>query len=66
MIIIPNMFQKISKRFHLSKSRLSSLNESGQFIIFHLATVIWGGDAILQEGFLWNIPKLWDGQYFCL
>ncbi|XP_063395211.1 translocating chain-associated membrane protein 1 [Cydia fagiglandana] len=52
---------KISKKFHLSKSRLSSLNESGQLVVFHLVTLLWGGDAILREGFAFNISQLWDG-----
>ncbi|CAG4978732.1 unnamed protein product [Parnassius apollo] len=52
---------KISKKFHLSKSRLSALNESGQLVLFHLVTFLWGGDAILREGFIFNISRLWDG-----
>ncbi|CAG9117604.1 unnamed protein product [Plutella xylostella] len=52
---------KISKKFHLSKSRLSALNESGQLVVFHLVTLLWGGDAVLREGFIWNIAHLWDG-----
>ncbi|XP_047530946.1 translocating chain-associated membrane protein 1 [Vanessa atalanta] len=55
------LLDKISKKFHLSKSRLSALNESGQLIIFQLMTLVWGGDAILREGFLFNISLLWDG-----
>ncbi|XP_026319798.1 translocating chain-associated membrane protein 1 [Hyposmocoma kahamanoa] len=51
---------KISKKFHLSKSRLSALNESGQLVVFHLLTLLWGGDAILREGFIFNISQLWD------
>lgn len=57
-----NCLQKISKKFHLSKSRLSALNESGQLVVFHLVTLLWGGDAILREGFIFNIPQLWDGK----
>lgn len=56
------MLQKISKKFHLSKSKLSALNESGQLVVFHLVTLFWGFDAILREGFLVNISKLWDGN----
>ncbi|KPI94867.1 PREDICTED: translocating chain-associated membrane protein 1 [Papilio xuthus] len=52
---------KISKKYHLSKSRLSALNESGQLVVFHLVTLLWGGDAILREGFIFNISYLWDG-----
>ncbi|KOB74138.1 Translocation associated membrane protein, partial [Operophtera brumata] len=51
---------KISKKFHLSKSRLSSLNESGQLVVFHLMTLLWGGDAIIREGFVFNISHLWE------
>lgn len=57
------IFQKISKKFHLSKSRLSSLNESGQLVVFHLLTLLWGGDAIIREGFVFNISQLWEGNY---
>ncbi|KAL4712685.1 hypothetical protein ACJJTC_007982 [Scirpophaga incertulas] len=55
------ILDKISKKFHLSKSRLSALNESGQLIIFQLVMLVWGGDAIIREGFIFNISKLWDG-----
>ncbi|XP_022130567.1 translocating chain-associated membrane protein 1 [Pieris rapae] len=60
-IIQEYFLDKISKKFHLSKSRLSALNESGQLVVFQLMTLVWGGDAILREGFLFNIPQLWDG-----
>lgn len=54
--------QKISKRLHLSKSKLSKFNESGQLVVFYLTSVIWGADAILREGFLGNISALWEGK----
>ncbi|XP_077296181.1 translocating chain-associated membrane protein 1 [Arctopsyche grandis] len=60
-IVQEYFLDKISKRFHLSKSRLNSLNESGQLIIFYLMSVLWGCDAILREGFLFNFTLLWDG-----
>ncbi|VVC87519.1 translocating chain-associated membrane protein 1 [Leptidea sinapis] len=60
-IIQEYFLDKISKKFHLSKSRLSALNDSGQLIVFQLMTFAWGGDAIFREGFLFNIPQLWDG-----
>ncbi|CAG4964881.1 unnamed protein product [Colias eurytheme] len=60
-IIQEYILDKLSKKFHLSKSRLSALNESGQLVVFQLMTFIWGGDAIFREGFLFNIPQLWDG-----
>uniref|UniRef100_A0A6M2DJK6 Translocating chain-associated membrane protein n=1 Tax=Xenopsylla cheopis TaxID=163159 RepID=A0A6M2DJK6_XENCH len=52
---------KISKRLHLSKSKLSKFNESGQLVVFYLTSVVWGADAILREGFLGNISALWEG-----
>ncbi|CAG9581400.1 unnamed protein product [Danaus chrysippus] len=60
-IIQEYFLDKISKKFHLSKSRLSALNESGQLIVFQLMTLLWGGDAILRDGFIFNISQLWDG-----
>lgn len=59
-IVQEYFLDKISKRFHLSKSKLSSLNESGQYIIFHIMTAVWGADVIVREGFIWNIALLWD------
>ncbi|XP_041975418.1 translocating chain-associated membrane protein 1 [Aricia agestis] len=52
---------KISKKLHLSKSRLSALNESGQLIVFQLITLVWGANAIYREGFAFNISSLWEG-----
>lgn len=60
-IVQEYFLDKVSKKFHLSKSRLSALNESGQLVIFHFATLLWGGDAIFREKFIWDIPQLWQG-----
>ncbi|GFY58862.1 translocating chain-associated membrane protein 1 [Trichonephila inaurata madagascariensis] len=51
---------KLNKKLHLSKMKHSKFNESGQLLVFYLISLIWGGDIVLREGYLWNISKLWQ------
>ncbi|KAL6255192.1 hypothetical protein P5V15_013530 [Pogonomyrmex californicus] len=54
------IFDKISKRLHLSKVKLSKFNESSQLIVFYLSSVIWAIDIIIRENILLNIWTLWE------
>ena len=56
------IFDKVSKRLHLSKVKLSKFNESSQLVLFYILSVIWGIDIIIREDLLLNIPSLWK-QY---
>ena len=42
------MLQKMNRKLHLSKVKHSKFNESGQLLVFYLASVIWGADIILR------------------
>lgn len=53
------IFDKISKRLHLSKVKLAKFNESSQLIVFYLLSVIWGIDIIIRDNLLLNITALW-------
>ncbi|KAI4494960.1 hypothetical protein M0804_001161 [Polistes exclamans] len=53
------IFDKISKRLHLSKVKLAKFNESCQLIVFYLLSVIWGIDIIIRDNLLLNITSLW-------
>ncbi|KAL2734204.1 translocating chain-associated membrane protein 1 [Vespula squamosa] len=53
------IFDKISKRLHLSKVKLAKFNESSQLIVFYLLSVIWGIDIIIRDNLLLNISSLW-------
>ncbi|XP_058461694.1 translocating chain-associated membrane protein 1 [Malaya genurostris] len=52
---------KISKKLHLSKFKLSRFNESGQLVVFYAMSFLWGFDVIVREQYLGNVAKLWEG-----
>lgn len=56
------IFDKVSKRLHLSKVKLAKFNESSQLVLFYLLSAIWGIDIIIREDLLLNITSLWK-QY---
>ncbi|KAI4486228.1 hypothetical protein M0802_012441 [Mischocyttarus mexicanus] len=53
------IFDKISKRLHLSKVKLAKFNESCQLIVFYQLSAIWGIDIIIRDNLLLNITSLW-------
>ena len=53
------IFDKISKRLHLSKVKLAKFNESSQLVLFYALSVMWGIDIIIRENLLLNISLLW-------
>lgn len=53
------IFDKISKKLHLSKVKLAKFNESSQLVLFYTLSAIWGIDIIIREELLTNIPALW-------
>ncbi|XP_003692806.1 translocating chain-associated membrane protein 1-like 1 [Apis florea] len=53
------IFDKVSKRLHLSKVKLAKFNESSQLVLFYILSVIWGIDIIIRENLLLNIISLW-------
>ncbi|XP_045462959.1 translocating chain-associated membrane protein 1 isoform X2 [Harmonia axyridis] len=54
------LLDKISKKLHLSKSKLAVFNNSGQLVVFYLLSVIWGLDIIMRERYLPEISRLWS------
>lgn len=52
-------FQKVSKKLHLSKFKLSRFNESGQLVVFYLMSFLWGAEVIIREQYAENMSKLW-------
>jgi len=54
------VLDKISKKLHLSKSKLAVFNSSGQLAVFYSASTLWGLDVIaLKEHFMPDINLLW-------
>ncbi|KAL0109026.1 hypothetical protein PUN28_014254 [Cardiocondyla obscurior] len=54
------IFDKISKRLHLSKVKLSKFNESSQLIVFYTLSALWAIDIIIRENIVLNIWQLWE------
>lgn len=59
-IIQEFVLDKISKKLHLSKFKLSLFNESGQLVTFYVMSFLWGANVILKEGYFSNFSLLWD------
>lgn len=55
------VLDKISKKLHLSKFKLSRFNESGQLVVFYAMSFLWGFDVIVREQYFGNMAKLWEG-----
>ncbi|XP_070509823.1 translocating chain-associated membrane protein 1 [Chironomus tepperi] len=53
------VLDKVSKKLHLSKFKLSRFNESGQLVVFYLISFLWGGEVMLRERYAENMSKLW-------
>lgn len=60
-IIQEFVLDKISKKLHLSKFKLSRFNESGQLVAFYLISFVWGAQIVLREGYLSQVSQLWEG-----
>ncbi|XP_020297643.1 translocating chain-associated membrane protein 1 [Pseudomyrmex gracilis] len=54
------IFDKISKRLHLSKVKLAKFNESSQLAVFYVLSALWAIDIIVRENMLFNIWVLWE------
>ncbi|XP_056648887.1 translocating chain-associated membrane protein 1 [Diorhabda carinulata] len=59
-IIQEYVLDKISKKLHLSKSKLAVFTTSGQLSIFYLISAGWGIDIVIKENFLFDISRLWS------
>uniref|UniRef100_A0A3Q0QPE5 Zgc:113278 n=1 Tax=Amphilophus citrinellus TaxID=61819 RepID=A0A3Q0QPE5_AMPCI len=55
------LFQKMNRRLHLSKTKHSKFNESGQLAAFYLFSFIWGCSILTAEDFATNPTFLWEG-----
>lgn len=53
------VLDKVSKKLHLSKFKLSRFNESGQLVVFYLMSFLWGAEVIIREQYAENMSKLW-------
>uniref|UniRef100_A0A3P8YHX2 TLC domain-containing protein n=1 Tax=Esox lucius TaxID=8010 RepID=A0A3P8YHX2_ESOLU len=54
------VLDKVNRRLHLSKSKNTKFNESGQLCVFHLVSSIWSLYIIITEGYLFHPSRLWE------
>ncbi|KAK1899103.1 Translocating chain-associated membrane protein 1-like 1 [Dissostichus eleginoides] len=55
------ILDKMNRRLHLSKTKHSKFNESGQLAAFYLFSFIWGCSILTAEDFATNPTFLWEG-----
>lgn len=53
------VLDKVSKKLHLSKLKLSRFNESGQLVVFYFMSFLWSAEVIIREQYAENMSKLW-------
>ncbi|KAM4522521.1 translocating chain-associated membrane protein 2-like [Odontesthes bonariensis] len=51
---------KVNRRLHLSKSKNTNFNESGQLCVFHLVSSVWSFYILVTEGYLLHPSSLWE------
>ncbi|XP_052396857.1 translocating chain-associated membrane protein 1-like 1 [Carassius gibelio] len=55
------ILDKINRRLHLSKTKHSKFNESGQLATFYSFSFVWGCSILTNEEFVTNPTFLWEG-----
>ncbi|XP_050763141.1 translocating chain-associated membrane protein 1-like 1 isoform X1 [Gymnogyps californianus] len=64
-VIQEYILDKINRRLHLSKTKHSKFNESGQLAFFYLFSFIWGASILNGEEFMMNPTSLWKDYPHC-
>nr|XP_033819592.1 translocating chain-associated membrane protein 1-like 1 isoform X1 [Geotrypetes seraphini] len=59
-VIQEYILDKINRRLHLSKTKHSKFNESGQLAFFYLISFAWGTSIISAEPYTTNPTLLWE------
>ncbi|TRY84499.1 hypothetical protein DNTS_035844 [Danionella cerebrum] len=54
------VLDKVNRRLHLSKSKNTKFNESGQLCVFYLVSSVWSLYVIITEGYLLHPSSLWE------
>ncbi|GFO03988.1 translocating chain-associated membrane protein 1-like [Plakobranchus ocellatus] len=60
-VIQEYLLDKLNRKMHLSKVKHSKFNESGQLLVFFLASALWGADLFFRENYITSVNQLWEG-----
>ncbi|KAK4291523.1 hypothetical protein Pmani_035652 [Petrolisthes manimaculis] len=58
-IIQEYVLDKVNRKLHLSKTKHSKFNESGQLLIFTVVSAAWGFNILVKDDLLLDITTLW-------
>ncbi|XP_071519700.1 translocating chain-associated membrane protein 1 isoform X2 [Panulirus ornatus] len=59
-IIQEYVLDKVNRKLHLSKTKHSKFNESGQLLIFTVVSAAWGINILVKDNLLVDITSLWS------
>ncbi|XP_060769796.1 translocating chain-associated membrane protein 2 [Neoarius graeffei] len=54
------ILDKVNRRLHLSKSKNTKFNESGQLCVFYLVSSLWSLYVLATEGYILHPSSLWE------
>uniref|UniRef100_A0A0P4WJB3 Translocating chain-associated membrane protein n=2 Tax=Scylla olivacea TaxID=85551 RepID=A0A0P4WJB3_SCYOL len=60
-IIQEYILDKVNRKLHLSKTKHSKFNESGQLLIFTAVSAAWGLNILVKDNIMQDISSLWGG-----
>ncbi|XP_045596663.1 translocating chain-associated membrane protein 1 isoform X2 [Procambarus clarkii] len=58
-IIQEYVLDKVNRKLHLSKTKHSKFNESGQLLIFTAVSAAWGINILVKDNLMVDITSLW-------
>ncbi|KAG7161216.1 translocating chain-associated membrane protein 1-like isoform X1 [Homarus americanus] len=58
-IIQEYVLDKVNRKLHLSKTKHSKFNESGQLLIFTAVSAAWGMNILVKDNLMVDITSLW-------
>lgn len=60
-VIQEYILDKINRKFHMSKTKTSKFNDSGNMLPFFIASVGLGIDLLIKENFFPKLQEIWTG-----
>jgi len=54
------VLDKINRKLHLSKTKTSKFNESGQLLTFYIISAAWGIEIFRRDNYLQTIKQTWE------
>ena len=59
MFFFSIFIKKLNRKLHLSRTKTSKFNESGQLLTFYIISAAWGIEIFRRENYLYTFPSAW-------